>query len=511
MASTQSGEWIPIVKNTFVDLADPPEACRTRRLKPSLTCGDVPVSFGHTADHLVLAPTLLTCSEAPGQDASKNAQRDESRDVSRAESSRSPEASSHDAPFAVPQEHPVYTGFLCESDLGSHASSRKRTRTDAEMVCSPMPPKKAGVASDAAQPSLSEFMIVKNTFVDILDTEARDRRRVLKPFLTDSDVPEPSRARVHDDALDSQDSAGSFAGSFPSRPDSSVAAHVRAPLQEDSAVKASANKGSLTQSRLNEPMHFQTPEKRKAPTHDGGTAAETCDKSSSSQSQLDASLAPNLSGEQEADVRFYPWVVNASKLRGSDRQIVSPPFSLDLGQQSAAFRLILVPKPSDSGKGANFSRSRGWGSVQVKCEAVLPHDAAHLVYTVWAGSGPKPRAPKGPVVHNFAENAISELPKNQGYWNFQEAVDKKSSTFTIWLEWKQTSGVSSKGDVLERMPAEEAKTAAKSDMLDIARPLKQQGNSTMMNILTSKWRSQLMAATEAAAESSSSDDSSDEE
>jgi hypothetical protein len=140
-------------------------------------------------------------------------------------------------------------------------------------------------------------------------------------------------------------------------------------------------------------------------------------------------------GRPRSQSKFHPWEVDARKLQGNYRQLVSPPFHITLGSQSVTFRLIITPKvPTDSKGGASFQKSKGWGTVQVKCEAALSDDIAEVTYRIWVGSGQTLQHPQGPVCHNFAQNAFSELPKGQDQWNFNAAVDEKSSTFRVSFE-----------------------------------------------------------------------------
>lgn len=126
------------------------------------------------------------------------------------------------------------------------------------------------------------------------------------------------------------------------------------------------------------------------------------------------------------------WHVDASKLKGQERQTVSPSFELPFEGQ-VSFRLVLVPKPNPDGKGgASFKKANGVGSVHLKCEA-----AKGLVNFFVSISNGRPdfhREPRGPVKHNFAELSTCGLRKGEDMWDFTKAVDKETQTFAVCLE-----------------------------------------------------------------------------
>lgn len=126
------------------------------------------------------------------------------------------------------------------------------------------------------------------------------------------------------------------------------------------------------------------------------------------------------------------WHVDASKLKGQERQTVSPSFELPFEGQ-VSFRLVCVPKPNPDGKGgASFKKANGVGSVHLKCEA-----AKGLVNFFVSISNGRPdfnREPRGPVKHNFAELSTCGLRKGEEMWDFTKAVDKETQTFAVCLE-----------------------------------------------------------------------------
>jgi len=126
------------------------------------------------------------------------------------------------------------------------------------------------------------------------------------------------------------------------------------------------------------------------------------------------------------------WTVDAEKLRSQERQAVSPSFELPMGE-SVVSRLVIFPKPAAGARGgASFKKSKGWGSVQLKCEA--SSGFAIFQVSIGDGSGNFPKQPRGPVRHNFADHSTCGLPKDLEQWDFGKAVSKATQTFAVCLD-----------------------------------------------------------------------------
>jgi hypothetical protein len=148
---------------------------------------------------------------------------------------------------------------------------------------------------------------------------------------------------------------------------------------------------------------------------------------------------------EESDTLSIRWSVDARKLRVKDKVAVSPSFELVDGVPGT-FRLMLYPKAvSDRKGGASFKKAKGKGSVHVKCES--PEGSVHdgiiaLRISVGSGGGcisdgsdlPQQEAPRGPVMHNFAESGICSLPSEQEEWDFGKATDDDTQNFIVCLE-----------------------------------------------------------------------------
>lgn len=130
------------------------------------------------------------------------------------------------------------------------------------------------------------------------------------------------------------------------------------------------------------------------------------------------------------------WVVDARKLKGTDKQIVSPQFEVQIrpGAPAIVFKMTLHPKSTDSKGGVSFKKSEGVGHVQLKChtdegdlEAV---GDASLRFAV----GSPPKETKGPFEHTFIDNVIFNLPRKQADWDFTAASDDLSLSLVVAVD-----------------------------------------------------------------------------
>lgn len=132
------------------------------------------------------------------------------------------------------------------------------------------------------------------------------------------------------------------------------------------------------------------------------------------------------------------WTVDARKLKTNDTEAVSPSFDLAF-EGAVAFKMILRPRMTSETKGgASFKKARGRGTVELRClDSVEGHSSSSVTFRLSIGSpadAAKQQAPRGPVRHDFAQRAISGLPRGQEEWNFTQAVDKETMTFVVCLE-----------------------------------------------------------------------------
>jgi hypothetical protein len=121
------------------------------------------------------------------------------------------------------------------------------------------------------------------------------------------------------------------------------------------------------------------------------------------------------------------WTVDARKLKGSDKQLVSPPFNVDLGMRlgPAVFKVLLKASGSST-----FKRSLGFGCVQVKCASELDDDACTKVRVI-IGSEGRAQLPRGPLTHCFSSNPVFTLPEE---WNFCSAAEQQSNAMVVNID-----------------------------------------------------------------------------
>eukprot|EP00913_Durusdinium_trenchii_P026772 g25113.t1 len=150
------------------------------------------------------------------------------------------------------------------------------------------------------------------------------------------------------------------------------------------------------------------------------------------------------------------WTVDGRKLRGNEKQTVSPPFELSFGPKfpSVTFKMMIYPEMEHGGiwvlpciitAGLQPSclfplifvrKSKGRGYVQIKCEAELEESVAWVSFRISIGSGSKTVGPRGPRYHNFSQSAEGPT-KDEHIWDFTEVLDEASQTFVVCLEIDQ--------------------------------------------------------------------------
>merc|ERR1719181_1250376 len=84
------------------------------------------------------------------------------------------------------------------------------------------------------------------------------------------------------------------------------------------------------------------------------------------------------------------WTVDSRKLKSSDREAVSPIFTVSCGGE-VNFKMVLKPKVMDSNKGgACFKKSRNKGNVEMRCvsdlETLGPLVKPSLTFRLQVGS-----------------------------------------------------------------------------------------------------------------------------
>lgn len=151
-------------------------------------------------------------------------------------------------------------------------------------------------------------------------------------------------------------------------------------------------------------------------TADGAPALPSCPRER---------LSASLSSTADGFVRIH-WTVDARKLRGSDKQLVSSNFDVDLGLGlgSVVFKVMLAT----FGGTKPFGRTGGAGYVQVKC---VSEGDINTKIRVSIGRGDRQRPPRGPFAHSFSDSPVFTLPRQQAEWDFWGAADEQSMTLVV--------------------------------------------------------------------------------
>jgi hypothetical protein len=137
-----------------------------------------------------------------------------------------------------------------------------------------------------------------------------------------------------------------------------------------------------------------------------------------------------ISCTQDKNVTRIEWMVDARKIKGTDKVIVSPPFEVP-SLSSAVFKMMITPKFVMEGKGgASFKKSKGKGTVQLKCESQLG-DEGTLAFQISAGCQESNALFVCQEKWNFAENPLYHCLEE---WDFTKSLDVAKRSFSVVLE-----------------------------------------------------------------------------
>merc|ERR1712083_175517 len=99
------------------------------------------------------------------------------------------------------------------------------------------------------------------------------------------------------------------------------------------------------------------------------------------------------------------------------------------------FKMMLRPRIT-AGQRGGFKKARGCGTIELRCLDVIAGSSLPVTYRIWIGNPActgKQLPPRGPVNHDFAQQAVCGLPKPDE-WNFARVVDRETDTFVVVLE-----------------------------------------------------------------------------
>jgi len=145
--------------------------------------------------------------------------------------------------------------------------------------------------------------------------------------------------------------------------------------------------------------------------------------------RIDVARELRVENETNGDVNVY-WPVDARKVQGKDRQVVSSSFTLF---PDVSCRLMIKPKPKGLSKGlSSFQKARGCGSLELKLVEGAEKVPA-FSFSLSIGSHDKQDGPRGPVHHDFSSTSVCGVSKGDEDWDFKAAVDEASGTFLVCL------------------------------------------------------------------------------
>eukprot|EP00425_Heterocapsa_triquetra_P029361 CAMPEP_0195103784 /NCGR_PEP_ID=MMETSP0448-20130528/72713_1 /TAXON_ID=66468 /ORGANISM="Heterocapsa triquestra, Strain CCMP 448" /LENGTH=1067 /DNA_ID=CAMNT_0040139521 /DNA_START=21 /DNA_END=3224 /DNA_ORIENTATION=- len=125
------------------------------------------------------------------------------------------------------------------------------------------------------------------------------------------------------------------------------------------------------------------------------------------------------------------WCVESRKVRGDDLRLVSPPFELSLGSHcpDTVFKLLIFAQVAKFRRGSrSFQRTRGRGSIQLKCEADICHTVPLVRFRLHVGETRQEAVVRS---HDFSRSVVFEAPE---VWDFAAAADPGDGTVSICLE-----------------------------------------------------------------------------
>jgi len=150
-----------------------------------------------------------------------------------------------------------------------------------------------------------------------------------------------------------------------------------------------------------------------------------------------STLVDSLSCTPSSDAGCFHicWIVNAHKVRGNEKQAMSPNFVLPLGPGGECMRLRLVvyPKTSNSRATVNFKNSKEMGYIQIKCDLARSCPRAPVRFKFAVGAKHHAQGIRGPVGHDFAKDSICGLPRHNDCWDLKAATELRSMTFPIFV------------------------------------------------------------------------------
>lgn len=127
----------------------------------------------------------------------------------------------------------------------------------------------------------------------------------------------------------------------------------------------------------------------------------------------------------------FRWNLEESLLRKSDREKVSPPLELDVGGITCSFKMVVKPKEVSDGRGGrSFKKAKGKGTIEVLC-ADQRGISMKFVVAVGKSGASSFTEQSMPIEHDFENKHICSIPNE---FDFQAAVDETLQQFCVSLQ-----------------------------------------------------------------------------
>jgi len=204
---------------------------------------------------------------------------------------------------------------------------------------------------------------------------------------------------------------------------------VNKPIADQSWPAALANTGSLRGNAIETVINSSI---RKDALECSASEAAPCPLQQKTEERQPPQFATRPRSMHSFQLSFHH-SFQLSRLRGSDKNFVSPPFQFSLDGRAVTFKMRISAKAkadADTKGSTSFEKSGGMGIVEVKCEASDEKSGGMGIVSYCIRVGKEDS--RGPVDHNFAEHAWSGLPKTDELFDFNKSAEDDS--FTVWFE-----------------------------------------------------------------------------
>jgi hypothetical protein len=151
---------------------------------------------------------------------------------------------------------------------------------------------------------------------------------------------------------------------------------------------------------------------------------------------------------------YVNWIIHERNLKTSNKQMISPPFTLPLNgiNEEVSFKLVVYAKVTYLSKGGgSWKKARAKGKIEMKCVHPLDGKDAFVEFSFMVGSNDpsKQQLARGPVNNNFAVMATAGLPQKDEEWIFSESVDETHRKFIVSVKVENLRSTGGKNELCQ--------------------------------------------------------------